>query len=83
LIAFDGDPLPYRSPRGDRTAVDLRNTARPAVLCTNLASITVGISFLSASLVLPQLLELPKATGYGLGQSMVVAGLLVAPLGLA
>jgi MFS family permease len=63
--------------------VDLRNAARPAVLCTNLASITVGISFLAASLVLPQLLELSKATGYGLGRSMVVAGLLVAPLGLA
>ncbi|MEV4574886.1 MFS transporter [Nonomuraea jabiensis] len=62
--------------------VDLRTTARPAVLFTNLASITVGISFLAASLILPQLLELPKATGYGLGQSMVVTGLLVAPLGL-
>lgn len=62
--------------------VDLRTTARPAVLFTNLASMTVGISFLAASLILPQLLELPKATGYGLGQSMVVAGLLMAPLGL-
>jgi MFS family permease len=34
------------------------------------------------SLVLPQLLQLPTSTGYGLGQSMVVAGLIVAPLGL-
>ena len=34
------------------------------------------------SLVLPQLLQLPEATGYGLGQSMVTAGLFVAPLGL-
>ncbi|MGI5375024.1 MFS transporter [Streptomyces sp. CA-251387] len=62
--------------------VDLRTTARPAVLFTNLASIMVGVSFYVVSLVLPQLLQLPKATGYGLGQSMVVAGLLVAPLGL-
>jgi MFS family permease len=62
--------------------VDLRTTARPAVLFTNLASIMVGVSFYVVSLVLPQLLQLPAATGYGLGQSMVVAGLLVAPLGL-
>ncbi|GGJ11845.1 MFS transporter [Streptomyces brasiliensis] len=62
--------------------VDLRTTARPAVLFTNLSSIMVGVSFYVVSLVLPQLLQLPKATGYGLGQSMVAAGLLVAPLGL-
>ncbi|MFE0731931.1 MFS transporter [Streptomyces antibioticus] len=62
--------------------VDLRTTARPAVLFTNLASIMVGVSFYVVSLVLPQLLQLPKSTGYGLGQSMVVASLLVAPLGL-
>ncbi|MFC4502216.1 MULTISPECIES: MFS transporter [Streptomyces] len=62
--------------------VDLRTTARPAVLFTNLASIMVGVSFYVVSLVLPQLLQLPTATGYGLGQSMVAAGLLVAPLGL-
>ncbi|MGW0207225.1 MFS transporter [Streptomyces sp. NPDC003233] len=62
--------------------VDLRTTARPAVLFTNLASIMVGVAFYVVSLVLPQLLQLPRATGYGLGQSMVVAGLCVAPLGL-
>ncbi|WP_330457577.1 MFS transporter [Streptomyces sp. NBC_00820] len=62
--------------------VDLRTTARREVLLTNLASIMVGVSFYVVSLVLPQLLQLPKATGYGLGQSMVVAGLCVAPLGL-
>jgi len=62
--------------------VDLRTTVRPAMLFTNLASITVGASFLVVSLVLPQLLQLSEATGYGLGRSMVVAGLLMAPLGL-
>ncbi|MEV7283688.1 MFS transporter [Streptomyces sp. NPDC093252] len=62
--------------------VDLRTTARPAVLFTNLASIMIGVSFFVVSLVLPQLLQLPTSTGYGLGQSMVTAGLLVAPLGL-
>ena len=62
--------------------VDLRTTARREVLLTNLASIMVGVAFYAISLVLPQLLQLPKSTGYGLGQSMVVAGLCVAPLGL-
>ncbi|MFD8519426.1 MFS transporter [Streptomyces capillispiralis] len=62
--------------------VDLRTTARREVLLTNLASIMVGVSFFVVSLVLPQLLQLPAATGHGLGQSMVVAGLCVAPLGL-
>ncbi|MFD5314505.1 MFS transporter, partial [Streptomyces ardesiacus] len=62
--------------------VDLRTTARREVLLTNLASIMVGVSFFVISLVLPQLLQLPAETGYGLGRSMVVAGLCVAPLGL-
>ncbi|WP_280460288.1 MFS transporter [Nocardia carnea] len=62
--------------------VNLRSTSRPAVLFTNLASIAVGASFLVVSLVLPQLLQLPTETGYGLGQSMVTAALLMAPLGL-
>lgn len=62
--------------------VDLRTTARREVLLTNLASITVGVAFYAISLVLPQLLQLPTSTGYGLGQPMVVAGLCMAPLGL-
>ncbi|MEU7646104.1 MFS transporter [Streptomyces huasconensis] len=62
--------------------VDLRTTARRPVLFTNLASIMVGVAFYAVSLVLPQLLQLPSATGHGLGQSMVVAGLCVMPLGL-
>ncbi|MFG2863920.1 MFS transporter [Streptomyces sioyaensis] len=62
--------------------VDLRTTARREVLLTNLVSITVGVAFYAVSLVLPQLLQLPTSTGYGLGQSMVVAGLCMAPLGL-
>ncbi|RPK65573.1 Multidrug resistance protein 3 [Streptomyces sp. ADI96-02] len=68
--------------RAPAPLVDLRTTARREVLLTNLASIMVGVAFYAVSLVLPQLLQLPASTGYGLGQSMVVAGLCVAPLGL-
>ncbi|WP_309505010.1 MFS transporter [Streptomyces sp. KM273126] len=77
LVLWGGMELRLKAP-----LVDLRTTASPAVLLTNLASIMVGFSFLVVSLVLPQLLQLPESTGYGLGQSMVVAGALVAPLGL-
>ncbi|WP_019631466.1 MFS transporter [Actinomadura atramentaria] len=62
--------------------VDLRTTARPRVLLTNLASIFVGCAMYSSMLVIPQLLQFPKATGYGLGQSMLAAGLWLAPGGI-
>ncbi|MDQ3786380.1 MAG: MFS transporter [Actinomycetota bacterium] len=62
--------------------VDLRVSARRPVLFTNLASVLVGFSMYSMSLVLPQLLQAPATTGYGLGQSMVAAGLWMAPGGL-
>ncbi|MEV8454008.1 MFS transporter [Streptomyces sp. NPDC052095] len=62
--------------------VDLRVTARRPVLFTNLASLMVGFAMYATSLVLPQLLQSPSATGYGLGQSMLAAGLALAPSGL-
>jgi MFS family permease len=37
---------------------------------------------MAQSIVVPQLLELPSATGYGLGQSILAAGLWMAPAGL-
>ncbi|MEU5315495.1 MFS transporter [Streptomyces sp. NPDC021056] len=68
--------------RTDQPLVDLRTTARRQVLVTNLASIAVGFAMFAMSLVLPQLLQLPSQTGYGLGRSMLVAGLVMAPSGL-
>ncbi|MEU2289153.1 MFS transporter [Streptomyces sp. NPDC013178] len=62
--------------------VDLRTTARRQVLVTNLASMAFGFSMFAMSLVLPQLLQLPEATGYGLGKSLLDAGLVMAPTGL-
>ncbi|MFB7512194.1 MFS transporter [Streptomyces sp. NPDC056144] len=62
--------------------VDLRVTARPVVLLTNAASVLVGFAMYAQSLVVPQLLQLPEATGYGLGQSMMAMGLWMAPAGL-
>ncbi|RIJ69430.1 MFS transporter [Nakamurella silvestris] len=69
--------------RTTQPLVDLRVTARPQILMTNVASILVGFSMYAQSLVIPQLLQLPSATGYGLGQSMIQMGLWMAPAGLA
>ncbi|MFS0897073.1 MFS transporter [Mycolicibacterium litorale] len=63
--------------------VDLRTTVRRPVLTTNLASVGVGFGLFALSLIAPQVLELPAQTGYGLGQSMLHAGLWMAPGGLA
>ncbi|NEC92018.1 MFS transporter [Streptomyces sp. SID12501] len=68
--------------RNAEPLVDLRVTARPQVLMTNAASILVGFAMYAQSLVIPQLLQLPKETGYGLGESMLAMGLWMAPAGL-
>jgi EmrB/QacA subfamily drug resistance transporter len=68
--------------RTEQPLVDLRTTARRQVLVTNLASIALGFGMFAMSLVLPQLLQLPEATGYGLGNSLLTAGLVMAPSGL-
>ncbi len=59
--------------------VDLRTTAQLPVLLTNLAAVAVGFGMMAQSIVVPQLLQLPEATGYGLGQSILAAGLWMAP----
>jgi MFS family permease len=68
--------------RTPRPLVDLRTSARRQVLLTNIASAVFGFAMFAMSLVLPQLLQLPAATGYGLGKSMLVVGLVMAPSGL-
>jgi EmrB/QacA subfamily drug resistance transporter len=77
LAAWGCWELRHRQP-----LVDLRTTARRQVLLTNLASMVFGFAMFAQSLVLPQLLQAPAATGYGLGRSMLAAGLVLAPSGL-
>ncbi|WP_309504818.1 MULTISPECIES: MFS transporter [Nocardioides] len=68
--------------RQDEPLCDLRVTARRPVLLTNLAAILIGFGMMAQAIVLPQLLQMPDATGYGLGQSLLAAGLWLAPGGL-
>jgi MFS family permease len=69
--------------RVDAPLVDLRTTLKRSVLTTNIASIAVCFAMFAMSLVGPQILELPPETGFGLGQTMLQAGLWMAPGGLA
>lgn len=62
--------------------VDLRTTARRPILLTNIAALMAGFGMMAQSIVVPQLLQGPEATGYGLGQTMLQAGLWMAPAGL-
>lgn len=63
--------------------VDLRVAARPAVLRTNLASVLLGFSIFATFALATQILQAPVATGYGFGLSMLVAGLLLLPIGVS
>jgi MFS family permease len=62
--------------------VDIRVSAAPPVLLTNAASVLAGFAMLATGLVLPQFLQAPRATGYGLGQTMIHAGFCLAPSGV-
>jgi predicted MFS family arabinose efflux permease len=61
--------------------VDLRVAARPAVLRTNLASVLLGFSIFATSALATRILQAPVTTGYGFGLSMLVAGVLLLPIG--
>lgn len=77
LLAWGWYELRHHDP-----LIDLRTTARRPVLFTNLAAVLIGFGMMAQTIVVPQLLEMPEATGYGLGQSILHAGLWMAPGGL-
>lgn len=68
--------------RQDEPLCDLRVTARRPVLLTNIAAIAIGFGMMAQAIVFPQLLQMPAETGYGLEQTMLEAGLWMAPGGL-
>jgi len=67
--------------RHDDPLVDLGTMSKRPVLLTNIAGVLIGFGMMAQSIVVPQLLELPKAAG-GLGQTILQAGLWMAPGGL-
>jgi predicted MFS family arabinose efflux permease len=67
--------------RTHRPLVDLRVSARPAVLWTNVASILIGFGMFAGFLVTTQILQAPRPSGYGFGLSLVAAGVALLPIG--
>jgi len=67
-----------------RTAplVDLRVSARPPVLLTNLASVALGFALFASTIAFPQILGMPDSAG-GFGLSLLGASLILMPSGLA
>ncbi|WP_081585993.1 MFS transporter [Tsukamurella sp. 1534] len=77
LLAWGFYELRHRDP-----LVDLRTSARPRVLITNIATVTIGFGMMAMMLCVPQIMEFPTATGFGLGKSMLEAGLWMMPGGI-
>ncbi|WSQ07040.1 MFS transporter [Streptomyces sp. NBC_01231] len=68
--------------RAERPLVDLRLASRPRVALPHLTAFLVGFAFYGNSLVTAQLVQAPAGTGYGLGLSIVGAGLCLLPSGV-
>ncbi|MEU6573455.1 MFS transporter [Streptomyces sp. NPDC046805] len=68
--------------RATTPLVNLRVTARRQVLLTNLASTTFSFAMFTMQMLVPRLMQLPSATGYGMGKSLLTVGLSMAPQGL-
>ncbi|MFD0924801.1 MFS transporter [Williamsia deligens] len=65
--------------------VNIRTSIIPRVALTNAVSIVIGFALMGISLAAPQLLQLPHIPGvldYGMGRSIIEAGLWMAPGGL-
>jgi EmrB/QacA subfamily drug resistance transporter len=59
--------------------VDMRMIANRGVWTTNIAGIAFGVVTFGSFLLVPLLLQLPTATGFGLGKSVSEAGLFLLP----
>ncbi len=62
--------------------VNMRTLARRTVLTTDIATFLVGFGLFGSFVLIPQLAQLPKDTGYGFGFNALQAGLLLAPASL-
>jgi EmrB/QacA subfamily drug resistance transporter len=58
---------------------NMRTLGRPAVLMTNITTLLVGFGMFGSFVVLPELAQLPKDTGYGFGLDAFGAALLLLP----
>ena len=59
--------------------IELAVLRHRTVLATNLTGLLTGLAMFSGFLLIPQIAQAPESTGYGLGASVTLAGLLLAP----
>jgi EmrB/QacA subfamily drug resistance transporter len=59
--------------------VDMRMMRRRPVLTTNLTALLIGFGMFGSFIIIPQLVQLPKSTGFGFGASVTEAGLFLLP----
>jgi EmrB/QacA subfamily drug resistance transporter len=59
--------------------IDLRLLRLRAVAMTNLATFLVGFAMFAAFALIPQFVQAPESTGYGFGESVTTAGLILLP----
>lgn len=73
-IAWVAVEVRSRTPLIDMTMMRIRG-----VWTANLAAFLLGAGMYASFIVLPQIAQLPKSTGFGLGASVVVSGLYLLP----
>ena len=59
--------------------VDIEMLRQPTVAMTNFATVLVGFGMFGSFILIPQLAEAPKSSGYGFGLDATGAGLLMVP----
>jgi EmrB/QacA subfamily drug resistance transporter len=75
FAAWFGSELKSRNP-----LIDMRMMRLPAVWTTNLVSLLFGAAMFGVFAFLPQLMQVPSASGYGFGATVSKAGLLMLPM---
>src|SRR3954449_6669061 len=63
----------------EQPLADVELLARPPILMTNIATLLVGFGMFGSFILIPQLAEAPRPTGYGFGLDATGAGLLMLP----
>src|SRR4051794_39183155 len=78
ILAWVREELRSREP-----LVDMRMMAIRGVWTTNAVAFLIGIGMYSSFILLPELVQEPRSTGYGFGASVTVAGLFLLPATIA
>lgn len=65
--------------RGKNPLIDMTMMRIRGVWTTNLSAFLLGAGMYASFIVLPQIAQLPKSTGFGFGASVVVSGLYLLP----